>query len=384
MNRRNYDAIIIGGGLAGVAISYHLSLKKMKVLLLEKRTLCSGTSAACAGRAQLIESHSPDYIDLVLAGYSKLQTLGEELNCNLEWEMPGHITLLRSEAEWQANQMRIRMLEQKNIPFELLDDAALMRAEPNLNPAGVAGAIMSMEGHVNAFQLCYGYARAAERAGAQISINSEVTGFIKSAGLLTGVRTGSREYHSPLVIVAGGAWSTELVAKAGSSIPIRFTHAEALITERTPRMIHHHIGVAGFYEAVHGGGKVVALGVGQHSNGAILISNAVQKADEIDQRTTAWGMPALAGAARHVFPFLGDVRILRSWSAPSPFTPDYQPAIGRLPDLDNLYIAAGFHLAVPTIPVLSEAIADELCGSDTGNILLGFRPDRFGSQQGQN
>ena len=95
MTGQSYDFIVVGGGLAGAAISYYLTLQKRSVLLLEAHTLCSGSSGACAGRAQIFESESESYLDLVLAGFSKLESLGAELGCDLEWETPGHLSLIQ-------------------------------------------------------------------------------------------------------------------------------------------------------------------------------------------------------------------------------------------------------------------------------------------------
>jgi len=168
-----------------------------------------------------------------------------------------------------------------------------------------------------------------------------------------------------------------LIAAAGSSLPMKYTHAEAIISEPLPRVLRHHVGMTGFYEAVHGQDRTITLGVGQHQNGTLLVSNAIQQSKVIDLESTDWSMPALASALRNYFPCLSDIRIMRTWAAPSPFLPDYQPAIGWLPDFDNAYVAAGFHLAVPTIPLLSEKIVVELLDKKHVSMLDPFSPRRF-------
>ena len=158
---------------------------------------------------------------------------------------------------------------------------------------------------------------------------------------------------------------------------MRFTQAEALVSEPLPRVLNHHVGMTGFYKAVHGGQRAVTLGAGQHKNGTLVVSNAIQPISTPDTASSHWGMPSIANALVKYFPGLAGLQILRTWSAPSPFLPDSNPAIGWLPHFDNLYIAAGFHLAVPTIPLLSENIAGHLCGDPTPEILEPFSADRF-------
>lgn len=124
----------------------------------------------------------------------------------------------------------------------------------------------------------------------------------------------------------------------------------------------------------------MTLGLGQHPNGTLVVSNAIQRAQEIDTSSTAWGMPAITQALSLFFPILNHARIIRTWAMPSPFLPDYLPAIGFLPEMDNLYVAAGFHLAIPTIPLLAENIVNHILHPNdehSFSILRSFSPGRF-------
>jgi len=380
MKAKTCDILIVGGGLAGTALAYHAARLGGKVILLEAGSIGCGTSGACAGRAQIIESETDEYLDLVLAGFSRLQDLGDELEVDLEWELPGHLTLLFTADQWQHYEMLTRRLARKGIGAELLDYPALLEAEPHLQAAGCLGAALSQEGHLNPFKLCMGYANAARRSGASLLTRSAVIGFERQAGKITGVRTEIDVYSPGAVVLAAGAWTGELAGRIGSQLPMRFTHAEALVSEPVPRLIHHHIGLSGFYEVVHGQERGVTLGLGQHRNGAMVISNAIQQASSIDRRSSAWGMPAILEALLRFFPTLSKMRILRAWAAPSPFLPDYQPCIGWLTGVENLYVAAGFHLAIPTIPLLSPGIAGVLLGHEdpqSAALLERFSPVRF-------
>jgi glycine/D-amino acid oxidase-like deaminating enzyme len=377
MPSQSYDVLIVGGGLAGTAIAYELTRRGSRILLLEAHDLCSGTTGASAGRVQIIESETEDYLGLVLAGVRRLQGLGEELACDLEWELPGHLTLVANPQDWGPLQERTSRLAARGVAAEMLDQHALREAEPLLNFERFLGAAYSQEGHLNPFQLCLGYARAAQRQGAEMMAHAAVLGFESARdGVYVTVSNGER-YFGKSVIVAAGAWSGSLLAQAGLFLPMGFTHAEALITERLARSIHHHVGLVGFYEAVHGSRRTVTLGVGQHRNGTILVSNAIEAAEQIDTHSSYWGMPAIARALADIFPPLATVRVMRTWSAPSPFLPDYLPAIGWLPNAKHMFVATGFHLALPTIPVLSEWIADSILGMEVPGDLGCFSPARF-------
>ena len=363
MVNRSYDFIIIGAGFAGCALSYYLSKSGAEILLLESGDICSGTSAACAGRAQIIESETEEYLKLVINGISKFKNLERELKIDLEWDLPGHLTLINNERQWQVNEKLVERLSRYGIPADMLDISSLRKLEPEINTDGCLGAAYSQEGHINPFKFCFGFARSAQNNGTEIITNSPVTGFKTDSNRIIAVVTNGEIIYGETVILATGAWTGILTKQLSQSIPIKHTHAEALVSEKLPKIINHHIGISGFYEAVHGKERMVTLGFGQHRNGTILISNAIQPEEHLDTGSTSWGMPAITKSFINYFSKLRNMRILRTWAAPSPFLPDFLPAIGRYPEMDNVYVACGFHLAIPTIPLLAEEMAKQLINS---------------------
>ncbi|MEJ5201372.1 MAG: FAD-dependent oxidoreductase [Anaerolineales bacterium] len=373
------DVIVIGGGFSGVLLTYYLSVTGIRVVLLEAGSLGCGSSGACAGRVQLIESETEEYLDLALSGFSRLAATREELEIDLEWELPGHITLLSTIEQWNAYQERVNCLQRKGIVAEMLDCGTLQKYEPALSVSGLLGAVYSQEAHLNPFNFLMGYANAARRSGATILTQTPVTGFQVENGTILTILSKREKFVADTVVLACGAWTGILAEWAGGELPMRFTHAEALVTEPIPRIIHHHVGMAGFYETVHGNKPTVTLGVGQHPNGTLVVSNAIQQSSEIDQASTAWGMPALSNALKKYFPALSQVRVMRTWAAPSPFLPDYLPAVGWLPGFENLFVLAGLHLAIPTVPILAEWSAKMVLERQEIPALSSFSPGRFTS-----
>ncbi len=358
MGNNHFDFLIIGGGFAGCALAHYLAKSQAKVLLLEAKSICSGTSAACAGRAQIIESETIDYLKLVHHGFSRLPDLSKELNTDLEWENRGHLTLIFNELEWKKQTGLVQNLNNLGIHASMLDQSELKKLEPNINTNDCLGAAFSQEGHLNPFKFCFGFANSARKNGAEININAPVSGFIKQNNRITGVKVGLTTYFADTIIFATGAWSGYLAKKLGVHIPISHTHAEAIVSEKLPRIINHHIGVSGFYDAVHGDQRMITLGFGQHPSGSFVISNAIQPEQNINLQSSNWGMPAIAKSFLKIIPQLKAIRILRTWAAPSPFSSDHLPIIGKLPNHENVFIAAGFHLAIPTIPYFAEKFVE--------------------------
>ena len=372
-----WDVIVLGSGFSGAAIAYYCSRLGARVLVLDSQELGSGSSSACAGRVQLIDSHPGKYLDLVLAGHSQLQNIGAELGVDLEWHSPGHLTLIPDEQHWQSEQKRVQELADYGIEVQMLDRKALEAAEPCLAIQGLQGASLSPEGHINPFNFCFGYINAARQKGAAFEPYTAAIGFEFHQNRVIGVETLRGKESAGVVVVAGGAWSGEILARAGIAFPMYFTRAEAMVTERVNRVLNHHISLAGFYEVIHEGDRSVALGVGQHPSGTLLISNAIQQAETADQKSSSWSLPALATAFQKFFPRLKNIRIARTWAAPSPFLSDRRPALGWVSGFENLYVAAGFHLALPTIPILCEQAAREIINRVEEKLLSAYRPERF-------
>jgi sarcosine oxidase subunit beta len=373
----NYDVAIVGGGFAGLAIAWRLAQRGVSVLLLEANALGSGTSGACAGRAQLSESHRGLHLDLVLAGLAQLSTLEAELEADFEWRWLGNLMLIDRPAHWEWWTEQVAHLQQRGVAAAMLDQPALAEAEPLLNSHKFMGAAWCREGHLNPHKLCHALARAARRHGAELRSHSPVIGFERTGQRITAIHTPGERVFADTVLVTAGAWTAELLAMAGIRLPVQFTHAEALISEPLPPLLHHHLGLADFYETIHTAPQAVSIGLAQQKSGTLLITEAVEMTPEIHRRNSGWGLPAIARELLALFPALANVRITRAWAAPSPFLPDEHPAIGWAPGMDNLFVATCFHLTITTIPRLSQLIAGLILGETVEPGLAAFAPDRF-------
>lgn len=372
-----YDVIIIGGGFVGLATAYHLAQRQAKVLLLEADSLGAGTSGACAGRAQVSESHRGLHMEWVLAGLARLENLEEELDFDFEWRRLGNLMLIEQEKHWRYWQEQVQYLQGRGVPAAMLNPRELQAREPLLDVSAFLGAAWCLEGHLNPFKYVQAWALAAQRLGAELRFRMLVRALPHEDKRVTAVVTEKETLYADKILVAAGAWSGKLLALAGADLPVRFTHAEAMITETLPPLLHHHIGLADFYDAIHNKARAVSIGVAQQQSGTLLITEAVEMTPTIHRRNSAWGIPAMTYDFLRLFPGLTTVRIRRAWAAPSPFLPDENPAIGLMPGFDNLFVATCLHLTITTIPVLAEALAQLLLAETPAIDLTSLSPARF-------
>ena len=374
---QSHDIIIVGGGFAGLAIAYQLVRRGAEVLLLEAKNIGHGASGACAGRAQVAESHRGLHMRLTLAGLARLETLETELGHEFEWRRLGNLILIEQEKHWQKWQEQIDYLQQLGVPAAMLSQEEIHQAEPLLNIERFLGGAWCLEGHLNPFKLMHAYASAARNHGAIIRQQAQVIKLPQTNNRLLGVETENERFVAETIIITAGAWTGQVLQTAGIQLPVRFTHAEAVISEPLPPILHNHIGLADFYETIHQAARAVSIGVAQHKNGTLLITEAVEMTEHIHRANSAWGLPALAHELQTLFPALAQVRLVRAWAAPSPFLPDEQPAIGWVPGLENCFVATCFHNTITTIPVLSELIAEIILDGQSEIDISPFNPHRF-------
>lgn len=376
----NYDVILIGGGMAGLSTAYHLARKGARTLLLEAGELGGGTSAACSGRAQVNEGHlDPLNLFLVREGMARLSTLEEELGHGFDWRRVGYFCLIPSPSLWETWAHRASILSENGIPTQLVDRKTLQEAEPLLNTAGLLGASYSEEGLLNPFHFCWAYAQAARRLGAELRAGTPVVGMKTAGARIAGVETPAGSFSGGCVAVMAGAWTPEVLSLAGESLPIHFTHAEAFITERVGMPLRHTIGMADFYDRIHGSARAVSVGFTVEPDGALMVTEAVSEADAIGRGCSAWGMAGMASDLLRLYPGLAKARALRGWGVPTPFTPDEEPVVGPMPAWENLFVSAGFLLTITTIPVLSEWTAGMIVGETPPMDISPYAPARFTS-----
>ena len=378
-----YDVIIVGGGFLGLSTAYQLAKMGVRTLLLEAGDIGGGTSASCSGRAQTCEGHlDPLNIQIIRDGLARHETLEEELGLRYDWRKVGIFLLIRSEELWQRWQERCAILTPAGIPTEVIDRQALQAAEPNMNTNGLLGAAYAIEGMLDPLRFSLAYAQAAQRLGAVILGRSKVTGFEVQNHQITAVKTRDSVYHAHKVVVMAGAWTSKVTELAGVSVPIEYTHAEALVTERIPPVIYNNVELADFYETIHGKAKAVAIGVHPQLNGSLDISEAVTNTRKLHKGVSAWGVTSMSKELVQLYPALEKIRIVRTWGRPTSFTPDEEPLIGWVPGLENLFVASSLVITITTVPILSEWMALMIQGKTPPVSLAEYSPARFVQEPG--
>ena len=222
------DAVVIGGGIEGLANAYCLSRCGLSVILVERGDLVAGTSSRCDGNNYISDSAPGEITQLMkLAVYEMKRVVTTELDYDVDWIQNGMFLL--AENEWQMEQARKQMQEKlaDGVQVREVDSRELHEAEPNL-ASDIYGALEFMEGgSLSPILLGFALGEMIKKQGGELWRFTEVIGLgINSDGTIGKVETTNGDIITKNVILAAGVWSPDIGKMVGIDIPVTIGNCE--------------------------------------------------------------------------------------------------------------------------------------------------------------
>ena len=377
------DVIVIGGGLAGTALTYHLAQQGAKVLLLEQGRIAGEASGATMGMALWISMSSEAELAQAVDGFGRLPKLAEELEANLRYRLMPSLVLAPHEAIFIKLSRQAERFQQAGLPAKMVDLAEMAELEPALNPTQAVGALLAEQGHLDGAALTEAYANAARRLGAEVREYAPVRGFELKDDRVISVQTDQEKFSAGQVVLAAGAWSRQLAALAGVDLPIYHLHGQAVATVALPPllkcmlMIARPDGYAGLerwvaaslaqgdsWEAWQDNTEAQDTSLVQLRDGRVLLGQVSRALPAHRLSLQAGAVERIQLGAAQLVPALTDIPLQRSWIAPVSFTASQEPRLGLAPGFRNLFICAGFKSILLTAPVACARLAQEIIGQN--------------------
>ncbi|MDD2371473.1 MAG: FAD-dependent oxidoreductase [Firmicutes bacterium] len=368
MISNSYDVIVIGGGYFGSSISYHLSKAGFKTILLEQKEIASGSSGANYGCIQVQDSNMGISLERTLRGFKEAMQLEKTLGCNLDLREMGSLIVAENDVEMSELVKLYNSKRDYGLPVEFLDPRAIKKIEPYINESILKGASYMKQGRLTPWKLVYAFVNKGKEYGLNVREGSKVVDYIRVGDVIKGVvlENGDKIYGRHVIITAG-AYSKKLGELAGIGIPVDYIKGEALVTEAVKPMMFNYLSSAAFFTDAHGGSGNCALAMMQSHDGNFLLgetgSAGPKDPDTINRLPSKLHLREMGRLATRYYPVLKDLKIIRTFSVPSPYTQDLEPVFGKT-EIEGLYVAAGFKSCVVITTVIGQEMTDIIKKND--------------------
>ncbi|MEO7708750.1 MAG: FAD-binding oxidoreductase [Caldimonas sp.] len=377
-----HDAIVIGAGVIGTSIAYHLAvLGARNVVVLDRGTIGAGTSSQSSG---ILRTHYsvPENVELARRSWQVFESFAayledDEASAGLVKcgyliaapEGPKLEPLRAALAAQEAKGIEVRRPDAREaaalLPIARFDDAALIGFEPDA-------------GFADAYLVASGFARAARRRGVRIIEGVEVERLLLDGGRVVGVDTSQGRFSSATVVSAQNIWARDIERWTGIETPVRAErHSVLALAGPEPYAstmpVYKDLGSPGMlYCRSYGGTQMLVSegGAGEtlaepdNQQGDISIDHVLQIGAQVAER----------------FPSFESAGLASSWTGVYDVTPDWNPVLGRLPDVPGLVVAYGFSgHGFKLSPAVGRVIAQEALGLPTDVSLAPYALERFRS-----
>ncbi|MDM0087596.1 MULTISPECIES: FAD-binding oxidoreductase [unclassified Variovorax] len=341
---KSYDAIVIGAGVIGTSVAYHLArLGCTNVLVLDRTQIGAGTTSQSSG---ILRTHYSVIENVRLAQaswriFNDFSNYLQDEEASAGLVKSGYLIAapegaklspLRAALEAQRAQgIQVDLLDAHQaaslLPIARFDDAALIGFEPEA-------------GFADAYLVATSFARTARRLGVKIKEGVEVHQLIVENGRVAGVQTSEGRFDAPTVISVQNIWSTDIERWTGIKSPVKAERHAVLALEGpeayTFKMpVYKDLGSPGMlYCRSYGGNQMLVsegivgetLAAPDNEQGDISMDYMVEVGEQVAER----------------FPSFETAGVASSWTGVYDVTPDWNPVLGRLPELPGLVVGYGF------------------------------------------
>jgi sarcosine oxidase subunit beta len=371
-----YDVVIIGGGGHGLAAAYYLATEHgiTNVAVLEKGYIGSGGTGR---NTAIIRSNylTEEGVRFYQASVDLFRNLSRTLDLNLFYSERGHFTLAHSSASLRTQRWRAEVNRHLGTDSETVGPAFIKAKIPEIDltcggkQPPIYGALYHPPGAIARHDaVAWGYARGADQRGSEIHQGVTVTDIEVRDGAVAGVHTDKGFIKTQRVLSAVAGWTTTIQEMVGLRSPLVIHPLQALVTEPLKPWLNAIVVSASLHTYIS-----------QSSRGELVAGAALDPYELISMRSTLDFAESMAGHMMDLFPFLGDIKILRQWGGLCDMTPDFSPIMGTTP-VEGFYIDSGWGTwGFKATPISGFTMAHTIATGDNHELIRPFSLSRFGN-----
>jgi sarcosine oxidase subunit beta len=371
--KKSYDVVIIGGGGHGLAAAYYLGKDHgiTNVCVLEKGYIGGGNTGR---NTTIVRSNylTPEGVNFYDASVKIYEGLSQELDLNLFYSTRGHFTLAHTESAMRTMRWRAEVNKHVGVESRVVGTDEIAQACPQLDlscsgQAPILGALYHAPGSIARHDgVAWGYARGADRLGAEIYQNTEVLSIDVKNGKVCGVNTNRGYIETKQVLSAVAGFTPRITEMVGIDTPIVIHPLQACVTEPMKPWLDTIL-VSG---SLH-------VYVSQSSRGELVMGSSLDPYEVHSTRSTLDFVEGLTSHMLDMFPFLSNVKVVRQWAGMADMTPDFAPIMGKTP-IEGFYIDAGWGTwGFKATPISGKTMAQTIANDSAPDLIHSFRLSRF-------
>ncbi len=340
--------VVIGGGVIGCSVAYHLTKFGCKdVVLLERDQLTSGTTWHAAG---LVSQLGPSALVTKIRKYTLdlYKTLEKDVDHSAGLRLNGAISIAQTESRWQELKRQATTAQLYNIDLRILNKEEIKKKYPMISVEDLKGGVLTPgDGSADPSGVTHMLAKGARKGGAKIYEKSSVETILTRNGRVHGVKVNGQNIECEYVVLATGMWSRQIGEEIGVSIPLYPAEHFYVITEPIENLSQTLPVIRDFDSSLYFKEDAGKLLIGIFEGKSIPAFNKTNRVPE----NFSFGEfpenfehfePYLAKSMRR-FPVLKKIGIRKFFSGPESFTPDTNSLLGEVPEVRNLFVSCGLN-----------------------------------------
>ena len=363
---------VIGAGIVGSAIAFHLARRDEKVTLLDAGKPGMGASSHSFAWINAFGKEPRHYNELNRRSLDTWDRFARLLNADIGLKWGGHLTWAATDKDAEQLRSDVARLQSWGYVARLLDESEMLRLEPGLRTGSVSAAAFSEnDGHVLGTLAAQTAARRVGELGGSVMPNTPALEFESDANRITSVRTESGSIDCDAVVLAAGVATTEIAMMVGVSVPQQESPGVVVKTEPLPKLLKS---VSALYAPPISDDQP-EIHVRQGTDGVVMIGEGSQESmvrDDSQQHADG-----LLARAAHYLPALKAAKAVPVPVGYRPMPLDEMPILGFTKESPNLYIALT-HSGITLAPLIGEFAAMEILDGARVDLLEPFRLERFG------
>ena len=340
--------VVIGGGIIGCSVAYHLAKLGWKdITLLERDQLTSGTTWHAAG---LVSQLGPTAAITKIRKYTLdlYKDLEKKVDHSAGLRLNGALSIAQTKGRWQELLRQATTAQLYDVDVKILDKNQIKKDYPIINTDEILGGIlMPGDGAADPSGVTHMLAKAARMEGAQIFEKSPVDEILTKNAKISGVKVNGQIIECEYIVLASGMWSRQIGEKLGVSIPLYPAEHFYIISEPIKDLSKTLPTIRDFDNRIYIKEDAGKLLVGIFEGNSIPAWNSTNKVPEDFsfgefQENFEHFEPYLDSAVKR-FPVLETAGIRKFFSGPESFTPDTNTLLGEVPDIKNFFVCCGLN-----------------------------------------